>query len=69
MAGERDRREVPQISETYGDVDVATAYAAQQVFVQSKLDAGERLMGYKLGLTSRNKQRAMGVDSLFQEIL
>jgi 2-oxo-3-hexenedioate decarboxylase len=31
--------------------------------VQSKYDAGERLVGYKLGLTSRNKQRAMGVDS------
>ena len=31
--------------------------------MQSKLDAGERLVGYKLGLTSRNKQRAMGVDS------
>ena len=24
---------------------------------------GDRLVGYKLGLTSRNKQRAMGVDS------
>ncbi len=31
--------------------------------MQSKLDAGEQLVGYKLGLTSRNKQRAMGVDS------
>jgi 2-oxo-3-hexenedioate decarboxylase len=31
--------------------------------VQSKLDAGETLVGYKLGLTSRNKQRAMGVDA------
>ncbi|MET0965735.1 MAG: fumarylacetoacetate hydrolase family protein [Nakamurella sp.] len=63
IAGERERKEVPQISETYGDVDIDKAYQAQQVFVQSKLDAGERLVGYKLGLTSRNKQRAMGVDS------
>jgi 2-oxo-3-hexenedioate decarboxylase len=31
--------------------------------VQAKLDAGERLVGYKLGLTSRNKQQAMGVDA------
>ena len=31
--------------------------------MQSKLDAGETLVGYKLGLTSRNKQRAMGVDA------
>ena len=63
ITGERERKEVPQISETYGDIDIVKAYQAQQVFVQSKLDAGDRLVGYKLGLTSRNKQRAMGVDS------
>jgi 2-oxo-3-hexenedioate decarboxylase len=63
IAGERDRTEVAQFSDTYPDVDTATAYRAQRAFVQSKLDAGERLVGYKLGLTSRNKQRAMGVDS------
>jgi len=63
IGGERDRREVPQISESHGDLDQSAAYAAQQLFVQSKLDAGDRLVGYKLGLTSRNKQRAMGVDS------
>ena len=63
IAGERDRTEVPQFSDTHPDIDVATAYAAQRAFVQSKLDAGERLVGYKLGLTSRNKQQAMGVDS------
>src|SRR6476619_2390336 len=63
ITGERERKEVPQISETYGDIDIATAYEAQKVFVQSKLDKGEQLVGYKLGLTSRNKQRAMGVAS------
>jgi len=63
IAGERDRAEVPQFSATHPDIDVATAYAAQRAFVQSKLDAGEQLVGYKLGLTSRNKQQAMGVDS------
>jgi len=63
IAGERERTEVAQFSDTYPDIDLATAYAAQRAFVQSKLDAGERLVGYKLGLTSRNKQQAMGVDS------
>lgn len=62
IAGERDRAEVPQFSATHR-IDLTTAYAAQRAFVQSKLDAGERLVGYKLGLTSRNKQQAMGVDS------
>src|SRR5664279_4608283 len=63
IKGERERKEVPQFSDSYPDVDVATAYRAQKAFVQSKYDAGETLVGYKLGLTSRNKQRAMGVDS------
>jgi 2-oxo-3-hexenedioate decarboxylase len=42
---------------------VETAYEAQKAFVQSKLDAGETFVGWKLGLTSRNKQRAMGLDA------
>lgn len=63
IAGERDRTEVARFSDTHPDIDLATAYAAQRAFVQSKLDAGERLVGYKLGLTSRNKQQAMGVDA------
>ena len=42
---------------------VETAYAAQKAFVQSKLDAGETFVGWKLGLTSRNKQQAMGLDA------
>ena len=63
IAGERDRTEVEQFSDAHPDVDVPTAYRAQRAFVQSKIDSGERLVGYKLGLTSRNKQRAMGVAS------
>ncbi len=63
IAGERERREVPQFGDRYPDIEVATAYAAQRAFVRSKIDAGDPLVGYKLGLTSRNKQQAMGVDA------
>lgn len=63
IAAERDRRAIGQFSDSYPDLDVATAYRAQRAFVQSKLDAGQRFVGYKLGLTSRNKQQAMGVDA------
>ena len=45
------------------DFDLATAYQAQRLFVHAKLEAGERFVGWKLGLTSRNKQQAMGVDA------
>ena len=63
LEGERTRRTVTQPSATDPDLCPETAYAAQRAFVQAKLDAGDRLVGYKLGLTSRNKQLAMGVDS------
>jgi 2-oxo-3-hexenedioate decarboxylase len=63
ITAERERKGIAQISDDHPDVDVATAYRAQQAFVQSKLDAGEAFVGYKLGLTSRNKQQAMGLDA------
>jgi 2-oxo-3-hexenedioate decarboxylase len=63
IAAERERKGIAQFSDDHPDIDVATAYRAQQAFIQSKLDAGETFVGYKLGLTSRNKQQAMGLDA------
>jgi 2-oxo-3-hexenedioate decarboxylase len=63
LAAERDRTAIERFSERHHDLDLPAAYRAQQAFVQAKLDAGESLVGYKLGLTSRNKQQAMGVDA------
>jgi 2-oxo-3-hexenedioate decarboxylase len=60
---ERRRTGIGQFSDTDPDIPVATAYAAQKAFVQSKLDAGQTFVGWKLGLTSRNKQQAMGLDA------
>ncbi|QUQ72432.1 2-keto-4-pentenoate hydratase [Kutzneria sp. CA-103260] len=41
---------------------VETAYQVQNELVRLRLARGERLVGGKLGLTSKAKQRAMGVD-------
>lgn len=43
-------------------LDMAVAYDAQWLNVQRKLDAGDTLVGAKLGLTSRVKQKTMNVD-------
>jgi 2-oxo-3-hexenedioate decarboxylase len=59
---ERERKAIGKFTDNHPDLDLGTAYEAQRAFVQTKLDAGETLIGYKLGLTSRNKQQAMGVD-------
>ena len=63
IVAERERKAIGQFSELDPDLDLDTAYRAQRAFVRSELDAGERFVGYKLGLTSRNKQQAMGVDA------
>jgi 2-oxo-3-hexenedioate decarboxylase len=61
IEAEKARTEIPQFTDVDPGLDVETAYAAQWEFVRSKLDAGEQLAGAKLGLTSRNKQEAMGL--------
>jgi 2-oxo-3-hexenedioate decarboxylase len=60
---ERERKELLPFSDSHPDLDVDLAYAAAWSGVQAKLDAGETLVGAKLGLTSRIKQQVMNVDS------
>ena len=60
---ERERRHRAPFTDEDPELDLGTAYAAQWAGVQAKLDAGERLVGAKLGLTSRAKQQVMNVDA------
>ncbi|GAB3568234.1 fumarylacetoacetate hydrolase family protein [Amycolatopsis endophytica] len=43
-------------------LDVRTAYAVQDEALRLRLSRGEKLIGVKLGLTSKAKQERMGVD-------
>ncbi len=61
-AAERDRRAVPMLTAAHPDLDVAGAYAVQAHNVDRRLAEGDRAIGFKLGLTSRAKQLAMGVE-------
>lgn len=60
---ERDGKAVSPFTDEHPDLDEATAYDAQWAGVEAKLAAGDRLVGAKLGLTSRVKQQVMKVDS------
>lgn len=62
-AAERERRKLSPFTDTNPDLDLDTAYEAQWTGIQAKLDAGETLVGAKLGLTSKAKQRVMNVDA------
>jgi 2-keto-4-pentenoate hydratase len=57
-----DRAPIEPLSETEGLTDVGDAYAVQAAWTALRLDAGEKIVGRKIGLTSRAVQQQMGVD-------
>jgi 2-keto-4-pentenoate hydratase len=54
---------IPPFTDENPELGVADGYAIQTHLVRSLLDRGERVAGYKLGLTSRPMQELLGVDS------
>lgn len=54
---------IAPFTEEHPDWGVAEGYAIQQCLVDLLLADGERVVGYKLGLTSAPMQRLLGVDS------
>ncbi len=59
-----ERRRVPihRITETEPELTLDEAYEIQDELLARRIADGERLVGAKLGLTSRAKQRDMGID-------
>jgi 2-keto-4-pentenoate hydratase len=60
ILAEQEHRAIAPFTHLNPELDTDTAYAAQRIVVQTRLDNGERIVGAKLGLTSRVKQKAMG---------
>ncbi len=58
LGAERDRKVIPQISKTYPDVRIEDAYAIQRYWMDARVAAGARIVGHKIGLTSRAMQMA-----------
>lgn len=65
QACEAERRDRTPFTDEWDGLDVATGYRIQDRTLRRRLDRGERLIGVKLGLTSRAKQQRMGVDMPF----
>ena len=57
---EAARTPIPAFSQSR-DMDIADAYAVQDAWVRLKLEAGRRVIGRKVGLTSRAMQQAMKI--------
>jgi 2-oxo-3-hexenedioate decarboxylase len=65
LACEAQRRDRVRFTEEWPELDLATGYAIQDRNLAARLERGEKLVGVKLGLTSRAKQQQMGVHSPF----
>ena len=59
---ERDRRTLRPITETHPEIDIDTAYKIQLGLIQLKDADGEKIVGKKIGLTSKAMQKMLNVD-------
>jgi 2-oxo-3-hexenedioate decarboxylase len=55
------RREIAPLVQTHGDFDLPTAYRIQERGIALRLSRGEKIVGYKMGLTSAAKRVQMNL--------
>jgi 2-keto-4-pentenoate hydratase len=59
---ETTRRPIAPLTEQYDDLGIEDAYAIQGINVQRRIDRGARVIGRKVGLTSKPMQELLGVN-------
>ena len=61
-AAQLDAKPIPKLTNEFSEMTVDDGYAIQLALKDRYLKRGERLVGWKAGLTSKAKMRQMGVD-------
>ena len=59
---EKDRIQIKATTTFHPNMNIVDAYAIQSAWMDIKKQEGRRIVGYKIGLTSRVMQRAMQID-------
>ncbi|MCP9621435.1 2-keto-4-pentenoate hydratase [Nocardia otitidiscaviarum] len=59
---ERDRVPLDPLVARYADIDVVDAYEIQLINIRQRVGGGARVIGHKVGLSSKAMQQMMGVD-------
>jgi len=59
---EISRKQVHQLSLQYPEICIEDAYAIQKVWVDKKIEEGRKVIGHKIGLTSRAMQMSSQID-------
>lgn len=62
IAAEKARKQAVQISKTWPDITIDDAYAISTEVANRKIAAGAKLIGHKVGLTSKAMQRSSQID-------
>jgi 2-oxopent-4-enoate hydratase len=59
---DRTTKPVEPLTDRHPDLDIEDAYAIQTINIDRRTAAGQRVVGRKIGLTSRPMQEMLGVD-------
>ena len=59
---ERSREPIAPLTAAYPDIDVVDAYEIQLINIRQRVAEGARVLGHKVGLSSKAMQQMMGVD-------
>lgn len=62
LAAEKARKQAVQLSKTWPDITIEDAYAISTEVAGRKIASGAKLIGHKVGLTSKAMQRSSQID-------
>ncbi|MBV8421018.1 MAG: 2-oxo-hepta-3-ene-1,7-dioate hydratase, partial [Hyphomicrobiales bacterium] len=62
MSAEKERKQAVQLSKTWPDLTIEDAYAISTEVAKRKIAGGAKLIGHKVGLTSKAMQRSSQID-------
>jgi 2-oxo-hept-3-ene-1,7-dioate hydratase len=62
MTAEKQRKQATQLSKTWPGITMEDAYAISTEVADRKIAGGAKLIGYKVGLTSKAMQRSSQID-------
>src|SRR6476660_4856613 len=62
MEAHKTKKQAVQLSTTYPGITIEDAYAISTIVPESMVAAGRKLVGHKVGLTSKAMQRSSNID-------
>jgi 2-oxo-hept-3-ene-1,7-dioate hydratase len=62
LRAEKEKKAAVQLSKTYPHIEIEDSYAIQRLVNEAKVKAGSRIIGNKIGLTSKAMQASSQID-------